>query len=209
LGKYGASWRIYSLEVASGDSVELLPDDQSQQADPDWSNDGTKLVFGQNPAPSTEIGRQRYLSIYDLPTRHAEPLAGSANLHSPRWSPDGHYIVAILARTQILRLYDTRSSEWFDLTGPNPTGTGYPSWTSDSKRVFFLTNEKSENGGTENIIMSVDVKTRRSARFGSLAKIRQSPLTFGTWIGLDLQDTPIAIRDLTKPTIEAFDWLVK
>lgn len=205
--KYGQGWRIYLINVMTNEIRPLLPMDNSQQADPDWSKDGKSIVFGQNPAPATESGRIRHLSIYNLTNGKVEEIANSSNLHSPRWSPDGRYILAISARTQELVLYDSKKRSWRTITGPNPTGTGYPCWTKDSQRVYVLSSLRETEGTAENVILEVRVSTGEVKKFASLSTIRQSPQTFGTWIGVDQHDMPLAVRDLTRPTIDVFDWV--
>jgi Tol biopolymer transport system component len=96
-GKTIVSWETDSHGVAkiyevSADGMPprlLMPDDQSQQWDPNWSPDGSKIVFGgaTNDPAST-------IRILDLRTHQVDTLPGSQGLFSPRWSPDGRYIPA-------------------------------------------------------------------------------------------------------------------
>ena len=201
----GTAWRIYLIDTFAGQLKEIPPNG-TQQADPDWSKDGKTLVFGPNPAESTQAGAQGSLSFLEVETGRVTSVRGLLNLHSPRWSPDGEHIVAVQSKTQKLMIFDTNLSEWSDLTGPNPTSTGYPCWSGDSQRVYFLSPEKMPGGGTENVVLVVELSSHEVKRFASLSRIRQSSLTFGTWIGLDPNDSLLALRDITRQTIQAFDW---
>lgn len=61
---------------------------------PDWSPDGTKLVYVRNVL--SDYGRDSYLWIYDMRTASAHRLLGPDHAYggyeSPRWSPDMTHI---------------------------------------------------------------------------------------------------------------------
>ena len=76
----------------------------------------------------------RNIQVLDLKSLQTRVLPGSENLFSPRWSPDGRWIVALsLDQTRIL-LYDVSGQTWRTLA----TGSAAdPVWSPDSKAVYF------------------------------------------------------------------------
>jgi Tol biopolymer transport system component len=201
----GQTWKIYTVRFPRGVASPVLTDYHGEQADPDWSPTAEQLVFGQNPARAAKSGAPGVFLI-DLQSGALSPLPDSGNLDSPRWSPDGHSIIALEYQTRRLLMYNVTSRRWSALTQRNFSNSGYPCWSRDSRFVYFLSGENRDDGTTENIVLRVDVKTRELRRFATLAPIRQGAFTFGTWIGLGDKDVLLAVRDLTIQEIDALDW---
>lgn len=85
----------YNLET---DEVTRLTSDYYSDLQPDYSPDGSKLVFSSDRVPDTDIDLYDYgmyrLSIYDFNTGEVEPLdvfLGANNI-SPQFSSDGNSI---------------------------------------------------------------------------------------------------------------------
>jgi hypothetical protein len=55
-------------------------------------------------------------------------------LFSPRWSPDGRYILAMTADYQKLVLFDVANRKW---TGLVTACFAYPDWSRDGSYVYF------------------------------------------------------------------------
>ena len=86
--------------------TQLLPADPEPKQDPDWSPDGDRIIFGSVPADTESA-----LRVLDLNTHHVSELPGSRGLFSPRWSPDGRYIVAMPADSLSLVIFDFQTPE--------------------------------------------------------------------------------------------------
>ena len=100
--KPGGAWTIYLLPADGGTPEALVPDNHLQQ-DPNWSLDGTRIVYGEGNFSPTAI------HVFDLRSHRVSDLPESKGLFSPRWSPDGRFIVAMTA-TYAARLFrDTRN----------------------------------------------------------------------------------------------------
>ncbi len=129
-------WKIYWVS-AEGGALHEIPSPITGQADPAWSPDSQSIMFGQTPedlgggAPTVT----RRLHRYDLRTEKTTEISGSDGLFSPRSSPDGRYLSAILADWQGMSLMSTATSKWQPLTRQMPTGT--PFWSPDSAWVYF------------------------------------------------------------------------
>lgn len=129
----GQTWQLY-LVSATGGLVRKVLTDQRNLADPDWSADGTKLVFGREADLMGKESGPHNIQVLDLKTLQTQILPGSENLFSPRWSPDGQWIVALSLDQTRLLLYDVSGRRWRTLA----TGSAAdPVWSPDSKEVYF------------------------------------------------------------------------
>ena len=63
-----------------------------------------------------------------------EKLAGSDNFFSPRWAPDGRWILALSLDQTRLVVYDVEHRTWKTLFHG---GAADPVWSSDSKSLYF------------------------------------------------------------------------
>jgi Tol biopolymer transport system component/DNA-binding winged helix-turn-helix (wHTH) protein len=151
--KPGHVWSIYEVPATGGPIDELLHDNHNA-ADPSWSPDGAKLVFGRTNDVLGDDSPSRPLLVLDRNTGTVSPISGSEGLFSPRWSPDGRYIAALSLNLRGLRLYDTRTGVW----SPLPvTSAADPVWSADSRYIYF---HGSLDPGQP--ISRIDVATRRS-----------------------------------------------
>ena len=105
----GGNAKLYTVSTDGGTPSEQIPEDSEKKLDPDWSADGTKIVFGNGPT-----NRNSSIRILDVNTHQLSTLPGSTGLYSPRWSPDGRYIVAMT--------FDSRSLMLFDFANPKVGG---------------------------------------------------------------------------------------
>jgi DNA-binding winged helix-turn-helix (wHTH) protein/WD40 repeat protein len=108
----GAPWRILLADVNSGHNEELLRDDPHNQADPQWSANGTEILFGRLPQRIAEPARPVSLLLVDLASRKATEVPGSTGLFSPRVSPDGRTVLALDGSQTTLRQLDLTTGLW-------------------------------------------------------------------------------------------------
>ena len=79
------------------------------------------------------------LAFVDLETAKITDLPGAADLHMPRWSPDGRYIEPAKLGTQTeIRLFDVPSQRWS--TVARGKGLGYPEWSADGASLYYQDN---------------------------------------------------------------------
>jgi Tol biopolymer transport system component/DNA-binding winged helix-turn-helix (wHTH) protein len=129
----GQPWQIYTVNAAGGAVTPLLTD-RRNFADPDWSSDGKQIVFGREADLMGQEAGSHDIEILDLATRQTRPLPNSANLFSPRWSPDGNWIAALSRDQSRLLVFNVKTQIWTTLfTG----GAADPVWTSDSRAIVF------------------------------------------------------------------------
>ncbi len=129
----GQTWQVYVVS-ATGGLVRRVLADQRNLADPDWSADGTKLVFGREADLMGKENGSHDIHVLDLKTMESVVLPDSENLFSPRWSPDGQWIAALSTDQTRLLLYDVAHRVWKTLVVGSAAD---PVWSLDSKTVYF------------------------------------------------------------------------
>jgi len=176
-----------------GESERVLPQDAAEEFDPVWSPDGNRLLFSKNPFAEVRSPHDRNLEVVDLNTRQVTPVPGSDGLYSPRWSPDGRYLVAMPRDSVQLMLFDFNSQKWRALV---KMVIGYPSWSRDSDYVYF--NDLNNTG-----FYRVRVSDRKVEQVASLAGMN---IAGEQWTGLAPDDSPIVSLDASIGEIYAIDW---
>ena len=131
----GQAWQIY-LVSADGGRPERLQEESGASrnaADPGWSADGQRLVYGREPDAMGKEGGPHTIEIFDLRTRTTTTLPQSEGLFSPRWSPDGKWITALTLDQTRLMLFNLAEARWKELPS---TSAADPVWSSDSKAIY-------------------------------------------------------------------------
>jgi Tol biopolymer transport system component len=188
------------VPVDGGRSEELNPAAE-EEGTPTWSRDGNVLAFGD----TVHVGHASKMAIhlFDLRNHELSTLPGSYGLWTPRWSPDGRYIVALalgdetkgqLTNCPSLLLYDLRTRRWITLA--NIWYIASHVWTPDSQYVYFLVY------APEPQLYRVSVATKRvevvtrSMGFAGLG---------GDWIGVAPDGSPLIIGYTRIDEIYALD----
>jgi len=188
VGKPG--W-IYLASVDGGGLQELLPGDPEPKWGPDWSPEGDKIVFSGSPADSDSAIR-----LLDLNTHHLSTLPGSQGMFDPRWSPDGRYIVAMTQNSLTLMLFDFHSQQWSLLA---KVRAGFLNWSRDGQYVYFL------RWLVNPAVMKVRITDGKIRQVADLTNFPTTG-TFGPWVGLDPDDSPLLLKDYGTQDIYALDW---
>ncbi len=129
----GGVWQIYIVD-AGGGKAEALLDEGRNAADPGWSEDSRRIVFGREPDLMGKESGTHALQIIDLSTRRMEEIPNSETFFSPRWSPDGRWIAALILDQKSVMLYDVAGRHWQLLAS---TSAADPVWASDSKSIYL------------------------------------------------------------------------
>ena len=191
---YQSPSRIYVVG-ADGGSPELLL--AGYFGDPVWSADGNSIAYHYTPASTDRSGSQ--VRILDLRTQKSTAVAGSQDMWSPRWSPDGKYLVAlVLLPAQKLMLYRFDKNAWEELA--SGAYLGWPSWSRDSKYVYVQDYDW---------LVRIRISDHKKARIASLQDFRSTAyfvdrLDAG-WFGLTPDGRPLTTRDTGIQELYAFD----
>lgn len=190
----GEHWHIYSVSAEGGDPEPLTSGD-TNDGDATWSPDGSEIAFGWLD-PDAMASKKNAIHILNLNAHQITDVPNSAGLFSPRWSPDGRYLLALTAISPKPMLYDFTLHKWEVLADME---ADYPSWSQDGKCVYF-----NETAVKTLPVYKVCLADRKPVHIvdllqgGRLARGR-----FGWWTGLGPDDTILAARDIGTEEIYA------
>jgi serine/threonine protein kinase/Tol biopolymer transport system component len=195
-GQPGKPSRILLLPSAGGTPREAYVENRNQ-ADPTWSPDGGRLVFGRDPTQGSTEKTEVY--VLDLSSRQVSVIPGSEGLYSPRWSPDGQYILAMTNDSKRLLLYDLKTKKWSDWIN-EPGLLGSLNWSPDGHYLYYDT-------------MTTDRPSFRRVRIGethskSLFDLKDLPRYqggIGAWSGLTPDGSGLFVKSLSTDEIYALD----
>lgn len=193
----GKPVKIYTV-LANGEGLTQLFSDDRGEADPGWSPDGRKLVFGRLTLPFDS--RPKAIHIYEFETKQVTTLPGSEGLYSPRWSPDGLFIAALSLDSQRVMLFDVERETWQELARVNAS---YPAWASDSSALYFgalISNKQTQ--------YRITMRDRRVERVVSFPEALQEVVSFALWSGIAPDGSLIVARDLSNEEIYALEWQI-
>jgi eukaryotic-like serine/threonine-protein kinase len=187
----GKKAKLYTVATNGGTPREMIPEDAGEEFDPTWSPDGTRIAFGGASAdPNTTI------RVLDVRTHQVSTLPGSKGFFSPRWSPDGRYLVGMPYDSRSLMLFDFASQKWEEIA---KISLGFPNWSKTGNYVYFLHEEDQPS------VMRVRVRDRKLERAADLKNFRQAGY-YGVWLGMAPDDSPLLLRDTGTQEIYALDW---
>jgi Tol biopolymer transport system component/DNA-binding winged helix-turn-helix (wHTH) protein len=191
--KAGGVWKIYIVPAQGGKSEELM-DGNDFEEDPGWSADGKSIVFSDSP-----LSLSPSIHVVNLQTRQMTSLPGSQGLFSPKWSPDGRFIVALSKDSQKLLLYQTATDQWQVLL--QGLYFSYPTWSRDGEYIYFCNLLE---GGTPFYRLRIDGhKLERVASVELPGGLAAS--AFGAWKGLAPDGSPLVLRDASIQEIYALE----
>jgi Tol biopolymer transport system component len=186
----GKPARAYLVSVEGGSPQELMSEDPQQHWDPNWSPDGAKIVFGGSFFGVTTI------RVLDMKTHQVSTVPGSEGLYAPRWSPDGRYIAAMPVDQLNVVLYNFETQQWSELAKGR---AGYPTWSKDGRYVYFLRLPN------DPAVLRVRTSDRKVERVVDLKNFRMTGHSWGFWLGLAPDDSPLLLRDVGTQEVYALD----
>jgi serine/threonine protein kinase/Tol biopolymer transport system component len=187
----GKPQKIYTVSPQGGSPQPLMPDDPKPQQDPNWAPDGSKIIFGGLP-PNTDST----IRVLDLGSHQVSTLPGSEGLFSPRWSPDGRYVLGMPINSIGLLLFDLQTQKWSQLLKAE---IAFPAWSADGRYVYFL--RVPDNPA----VLRLRVSDRKVERVADLKNLPLSGL-YGSWLALTPDDAPMLLRDAGSQDVYALDW---
>jgi len=187
----GPKPKLYTIATQGGTPREMIPGDPKEEWDPSWSPDGTKIAFGSGSTdPNSTI------LILDVRTNQVSTLPGSRGFFSPRWSPDGRYLVALPFASHSLMLFGFATQKWEEIT---KISLGFPNWSKNGDYVYFL------HGENQPSVMRIRIRDGRLERVADLKDFRQTGY-WSFWLGMAPDDSPLLLRDIGTKEIYALDW---
>jgi Tol biopolymer transport system component len=192
----GNPWRILLIS-SDGGTAEPLLNDSRNEMDPNWSPDGGSIAFSYFPVFDRTNPDELGIFIINVSSRTVQKLPGSDSLWGPRWSPDGHYLVARSTDPRGLMLYDFRSQRWSRIV--NNTYVGAMSWSSDGHYIYYFRR------GSDPAILRIKTPAGSPEEITSLKGVRQTGYRGGFWIGLTPDDSPLVLRDVGTEELYSLD----
>lgn len=183
--------RIYEVPATGGAPQELMPSQSGNQSNASWSPDGNRLAF----SGLANAGRAA-IQVLDIKARQITTLPDSSGLFSPRWSPEGRYLIALPSDSSGLRLFDFKTQKWSALVKEI---VGYPAWSHDGRFVYFA--HLTSNGGVERVA----VPGGEIEHVASYSGIRQTGV-YSFWFGITPDDSPLILKDAGSQEIVSMAW---
>lgn len=137
---------------ADGTEFRQLTDTPGRDIEPDWSPDGSTIVFSSARDAETDV--QLYLMDADGGNQRRLMPFVAADYLGPRWSPDGQWIAFFTNVDGTLEVYKVRpdGSDLTRLTA-NASNNFMPDWSPDGQRIVFV-SERDRN--RELYVMNAD-----------------------------------------------------
>jgi serine/threonine protein kinase/Tol biopolymer transport system component len=196
----GTVFKVFLVSSEGGSPEELLPGDKNNEDDPQWSPDGSSLLFAQYPQIGGGDPNKYSIQKVDLRTRQLSTFPGSMGMWAPRLSSDGRILCSYTVDAHKLLLFDFTAGSWSELT----TGESlqYPNLSKEGKFIYF--EDIGENGPELARVNLIDHKRER------VLGVKDIPRVFMTesgnpWNGLDLDGSPLIMRDVGIQEIYALD----
>ena len=144
----GVGHELFVLNLANGE-VQQLTDNDAEDLNPEWSPDGSKILFYSDRDGDYDI------FVHDYANGGVQKLIDhDANDTGASWSPDGTRIAFQSDRDgdEDIYLMDVDGGDILNLTDDNPGVDGLPRWSSDGARIAFIT----ARGGYRAYMMNAD-----------------------------------------------------
>ncbi|MGB8258859.1 MAG: winged helix-turn-helix domain-containing protein [Terracidiphilus sp.] len=186
---------MHRISAEDGTPLWFPSDNSVEMHDPNWSPDGTRVLYATGPTASVTSEKQD-LRIVDLRTHQTTVVPGSAGKWSPRWSPDGRYIAAFFGG-QIqaqLPVLDLKTGQWRII--PVNGDMNYLWFSHDSRLIYFL------RYGRDQGVFRVPVAGGREQRVVDMTEWHVTGF-FGFAMSLDPTDAPLVLRDMSSNDIYA------
>ena len=196
----GTISKLFLVSAEGGSPEELLPADKKNADDPQWSPDGNFLLFAYYPQFGAGDSSKYGIQKVDLRTRQLSAIPGSVGMTAPRWSLDGRVLTALTADLRKLMLFDFAAEKWSELT----TGKAlqYPNLSRDAKYTYF--EDIGESGPELDRVSVTDYKRERVLGFKDIHRVYVLDSGF-PWSGLDLEDSPLIMRNVGIQEVYALD----
>ena len=198
----GKSFQLYVVSAEGGDP-EQLTSGGSDKLDAVWSPDGNSLAFGGNLF-TVRLSDAPAIHMINLKTQQITDIPGSAKLYSPRWSPDGRYLLTMTVDfvSQVV-LYNFAQQKWEDLvTLQGKIQPSYPAWSHDGKCVYFANPYWDPKEPVYRICLN-DRKLEHIVDLSDAGRLAEGQ--FGRWTGLAPDDSILGTRDISIEEIYALD----
>lgn len=156
--------QIYVMNADGTNPQNLTNDDSTNNGFPDWSPDGSQIVFWSQPVGGG--GRKSEIYLMDASGKNRRRLAGTEHIDwEPAWSPDGQNILFSSADGHIY-MVDANGKNLTRLTHVGVNSS--PVWSPDGQEIAFVSTK---DGQSDIYLMNVDGNDVRKLTNDSKRKI--------------------------------------
>ncbi|MBV9179831.1 MAG: serine/threonine-protein kinase [Acidobacteria bacterium] len=189
----GKPWKAFVISAQGGTGEALVPEGTTE-ADPAWSPDGLRMVFSSG---LPNLSQDSDIKILDVKTRQISDIPGSRGMFSPRWSPDGRHLAALNfdASSKKLFIFDFQTKKWSDWI-TDPTGIGYPAWTSDGRAIQYCDNQECKR---------IELGASRPDTLFSVKDVNVYANDMGPWSDNTPDNSRLLTQDASTEDIYALD----
>ena len=188
--------KVYRVSARGGQPQELLAGLNQAKTDPNWSPDGKRICFGGTSGASTPLPG-RGIHVLDLETMTVTDVPDSDGFFSPRWSPDGRYLVALSLDSSKLALFDFSTQKWAAVVERG--FFSFPCWSHDGRYVYYV------QGVSNPAVMRFRTSERKPERVVDLKDLHTTGF-YAVSLTLTPDDEPIMTRNTGSQEIFALDW---
>jgi dipeptidyl aminopeptidase/acylaminoacyl peptidase len=178
-------YRLYSIPSGGGFPSEIASFDSQDQGVPTWSPDGGQIVFGQLLYRKQD--GEMTIQVLDLATRTLKEVPGSRGLWTPRWSPDGRFILALSPDFHRLLLFEWQTGRWRELVAM--VLIDHPSWSADSSYIYFYGQGQ---GFSDRGLFRWSLRSRKLERILDLKEFEDAKGDY--WFGVTPEGNILAAR---------------
>ena len=136
--------------------------------------------------------------VHEAEDTRLSMLPASASVRFPKCGPQGRILASIDDAEGSFVVRRADGQEW-DALPPPPDALVYPTWTHDGQSFCGL-------GRSDKRIWCYSFKERRYTVLADLGRARLLSWVFVPWMGLDLDDSPMVMRDVSTMDLYALDW---
>jgi eukaryotic-like serine/threonine-protein kinase len=197
----GKPWKIFVMPAEGGTPQEVSGGEHNQ-GDPTWAPTGDSIVFAGMPWLEYGSADGPNIHVVDLKTSQVLDIAGSENLFSPRYSPDGRHVAALSADSTKLMLFDMQNKDMEKKTWKQLAASrfGFENWSHDGKYLYA-----EDYSGQNDDLVRVSLATGKVERLLSLKEIPRGFDPWEFWVGLSPDDSPLLMRDRSTQEIYSLD----
>lgn len=181
-------WRIFKISVGGGKPTVL--GDGTDAGVPTWSSDGRSLIFGERMTAKDHSKMK--IHVLDLKSNKVSDLLGSEGLWSPRWSPDGQYILALSTDSTALKIRALPSTEWKRVASFENIDNA--AWSSNARYIYFNAVEENRHRA----LFRIAIPSRIIERLADLDDFSSAQ---ENWFGVDKDGNPLAFRETSLSDI--------
>jgi WD40 repeat protein len=149
-------------------------------------------VFGGSAANAESA-----IYIFDVATHRVSTVPGSQGFYSPRWSPNGQFLVALSSDETILLLFNFQSQKWTELA---KGFLSWPNFSKDGQYVYVLT------GHGASAVLKIRVSDGKAERVADLKNFVYTGHFPDSSLSLTPDDSPLLFRDAGTSDVYALDW---